>query len=616
MWINIRKSLSMLLLLLILVSILPWVSVDANSETYYGEAYYDLTTEQQRTAYRLVEEAIAGLSPVVDFNGIVEIYYRDLLDIVRAVCVDHPQYFWFLEDGIYHYDSVFEGNLVNRFEPQYILDGQVVSAGSQELADAMYAFNAKVNEIVAGIPVNYTSEYEIALYLHDYLVDHVSYTLEGDHPSAYAALIHGSAACYGYSKAYQCLLNEAGIRARTITGNSPDENGNLIGHAWNQLWLDGACYYTDVTWDDYETVNLHACFAVPLETISKDHFAQSEFILPDCGHSQLDYHAMYQGSGIVSMTPDTKPEEIAPCFRLDSITEAGAVFSCELRYKPGLFFGWLRNHGQRLYDLLGLSAFTQVYYYQQYDVYYIQLVDVKYSKPQPAVQGISLNVTSVSLPGIGKQVQLTAKITCDNLWTPDLVYESSDPSVARVNEKGLVTAVSEGTAVITARSADGKVSDNCAITVTAAEEHTHKMRTFEAEEPTCTQDGHIRYYLCTLCGLRFADETATTQFVQTSEFVLPATGHVELTWISRFDYHMKQCKCGHSFTNTKADHKDADADKKCDTCGSQIQSAAQLAPNAAQKDASGGRVWPVVFVIVAIAAIVLIFVVRKRRRGY
>lgn len=607
-----NRNTSILLLALLLLMMLPFVPASAENEASYGEAYSNLQTDAQRMAYRLVEEAVAGLAPSIVFEGIVDIYYRDLADVIRAVCVDHPQYFWFLETGRYHYDKVFEGNLVTSFEPEYILDGVIINAGSQELINAMYIFNSKVNSIVSGIPVNLTSDYEVALYLHDYLVEHVSYTLEGDHPSAYAALVHGQAACYGYSKAYQCLLNAAGIRARTITGSCYDENGNMVGHAWNQVWLDGACYYVDVTWDDFEYINMHACFAVSLEKISQDHFAESEFILPECGHDQLDYYSLCAGSGIAKMHARMTAAEAAPYFRLTEFTEEGAVFACEIRFVGVDVFSWFDGISWKLKNLLGLSSGTQLYYSWMYDVYYLELVDPSYQMKEPKIHSIRLNLEDVILPGVGTQAQLLAEIKADTAWTPDLVYESSDMLIASVDSQGLVTAVSEGNAIITARSPDGSVSASCAVTVSSAPEHVHKLRLFESKAPTCKQDGHVSYYLCTGCGRRYADDTATIEYSEATDFVVPATGHVQLRWIIQLDGHMQKCECGEELPQTKEQHTDADADGKCDLCGGPMPISGQNKPILSDEKSSGRWIWIVVSVVAVFIAVTAIVVTRAR----
>ena len=611
----VRKFLCLLMMAVLCLQCAPFTVVSAQEIGYTGEAYEDLPTEEMRTVYRILEEGIAGLSPVIALNS-VEIYYAELMDVIRAVCVDHPDYFWFLEQGIVNYTGATTKSNVSSFEPEYILNGKSINAGSQELIDAMYAFHTKVQEIVNGIPVNCTTDYEIALYLHDYLAEHVTYTLEGEHPSAYAAIILGEAACYGYSKAYQCLLNAAGIRARTITGDSDNGEGNLMGHAWNLVWLDGDCYYVDVTWDDLDDLISHSCFAISLTKISKDHYADPEFILPDCSHTCLDHYTLSQGPGNIRATTSTTAEELAACFQFNGIGADGAEFVCEINFPNGVFWNWFDRLYNNLRGKLGLSVDTEVYYYQMYNAYYLIMVDPNYDQDMPAVQSIELDAAEITLTGIGMRYQLKPQIQAESCWTPELSYSSSDEFVATVNDQGIITAVGEGTAVITAQSAQGDVSAACSVTVSAGPEHTHSMRYFGEAEPSCTQDGHGAYYLCTSCGCRFADENGSVMYTQTAEYVIPAS-HNRLLYISKEGYHMRHCKCGADLPETKEAHTDADGDGKCDVCHFSLEgSSIKDKDEHRQKD--NGKGWITVVVIAALVGggAALYFVIRKRRWGY
>lgn len=611
----IQKMVSVLLLLLILLPLLPAIPASAESEAYYGEAYKDLQKEEHRIAYKLMEEGIAGLSPSIQLQGHVNINYKEMMKVIRAVCVDHPQYFWFLEEGRFVYNNENDDNYIVSFEPKYVLDGERVSIGSQKLLDAVFAFHTKVQQIIGGIPMNYTTDYEIALYLHDYLAEHITYTLEGDHPSAYAALIRGEAACYGYSKAYQCLLNAVGIRARTITGDSPDENGNLSGHAWNQIWLDGECYYADVTWDDFEDVTMHGYFAISLEKISADHIAEPEFILPECGHETINFYYHSRGIGVADAKSTTTAAQLAPRFRLDSFDSQEAVFGCEIRYNDGNFFGWFDKIYGDLWRRMGLSNQAAVYYYQMENVYYLQLVDPGYSGNFPPVSAIGLNAGSVSMPSAGTRYQLRPNVEAEGDWIPNLLYTSSDPSVVSVDKWGLVTAISEGTAIISASSRDGTVSAECEFTVQPQPPHNHTMRMFTTKQATCTQDGHETYYLCTDCGRRFADEAGTIEHTNTESFVLPASGHVELSWVKRFDYHQQECQCGEEISGTRANHLDDSGDKLCDVCGLEMMVSTPTLPKPTPDEKiNGGWVYALTAVIpVGIAAF---FVIRRIRRRH
>lgn len=619
MKIRFRKVLSFLFVLCLLMNTMSGVYVTATPDVdtqYYGEAYYDLKTEDHKLAYRLLEEGIAGLAPRIEFEGIVKINYKQMCDVIRAVCVDHPQYFWFLEEGGFTYGDVSHGGYIVSFDPKYILDGKEVAVGSQALSDAMFAFHNKVQQIIQSIPVNYTTEYEIALYLHDYLAQQVTYTLEGEHPSAYAALIHGEAACYGYSKAYQCLLNAAGIRARTITGTSDNGDGKLEGHAWNQVWIDDECYYVDVTWDDQNVVTMHSYFLIPLSDISKDHFAGSEFILPECNHKEIDITAA--GKGIAYADYTTSAKQVAPSFYPISKTENAVTLVCEIKYDGNNFFDWLDWIGMDLLNELGLSRTTSVYYYDLYDSYYLQLVDNHYNAKKSEVIAILLEETQIILSGTGRQYQLQPQIQAESVWTPDVIYSSSDDAVVKVSESGLITANGPGTAVITVTNEDATVQASCTITVEEAPAHTHTMRLFSEKQPTCVQDGYQTHYLCIGCGIRFNDEFGSAALLKTTDFIYPATGHQQYSWVKKLDFHVEKCACGYEKPNTTGNHIDKDSNGKCDVCDGVIpkgDSSVQTKPEPSGKEqAAANWLIPTVIVVILVVGIIVFLLIRKRRR--
>ena len=78
---------------------------------------------------------------------------------------------------------------------------------------------------------------------------------------------------------------------------------------------------------------------------------------------------------------------------------------------------------------------------------------------------VQLTTTSATLYS-GNKTALEAFVTPWNLTDRSIVWSSSDEKIATVNANGVVTAVSEGTAVITAASKlDGTVKAECTITV-------------------------------------------------------------------------------------------------------------------------------------------------------
>ena len=84
---------------------------------------------------------------------------------------------------------------------------------------------------------------------------------------------------------------------------------------------------------------------------------------------------------------------------------------------------------------------------------------------------LSLGVTSITLSPtestleVGQTVQLSAAVSPSGAADKTLTWKSDDTSVAAVSESGLVTALSVGTAKITATDVSGEVSASCEITV-------------------------------------------------------------------------------------------------------------------------------------------------------
>lgn len=141
---------------------------------------------------------------------------------------------------------------------------------------------------------------------------------------------------------------------------------------------------------------------------------------------------------------------------------------------------------------------------------------------------ITLNTNGKTLY-IGKTYQLEATITPDNATNQDIKWESTDESIAKVDQNGRVTAVSKGiTTVIAKNTADG-VSESCVITVLDKDEDENRgdhdipndpsigdatIQPINPTDPTLAPgvipQAGMRYFIMamlviiTICGVRFA----------------------------------------------------------------------------------------------------------------
>lgn len=115
---------------------------------------------------------------------------------------------------------------------------------------------------------------------------------------------------------------------------------------------------------------------------------------------------------------------------------------------------------------------------------------------QVEVTSVTLDKTELALTigGIGgAAVQLTATVTPDNATDADVDWSSSDVSVATVDGSGLVTAVADGTATITAKAGD-KTAE-CTVTVALGVESVTMGSYNCAKVYTSATNGY--YIMCT-----------------------------------------------------------------------------------------------------------------------
>ena len=112
------------------------------------------------------------------------------------------------------------------------------------------------------------------------------------------------------------------------------------------------------------------------------------------------------------------------------------------------------------------------------------------------VTSITLDTTSEILTAIGQTVQLTPTIVPDNATLRNVTWTSSNESVAVVDENGLVKALGNGIAVITATTVDGtNLSASCTVEVVDNTPHV-TGKTFTLR---CAR-GYVGYDGSTLCS--------------------------------------------------------------------------------------------------------------------
>lgn len=136
-----------------------------------------------------------------------------------------------------------------------------------------------------------------------------------------------------------------------------------------------------------------------------------------------------------------------------------------------------------------------------------------------SVTGVKLDKPSLTLQETGSDTP-TVTVEPDNATNKNVNWESSDTSIATVDASGKVTAISAGSATITATAADGsEVSASCSVTVA----HGNMVHT-PKKDAACTADGNEEYWTCETCGKYFSDANGNTEIAEDS-WIISAINH-------------------------------------------------------------------------------------------
>ena len=101
--------------------------------------------------------------------------------------------------------------------------------------------NKKVQEIVTEVIKSGMSDYDKALALHDWIIDHADYDDSLTKSEPVDLLFDGLGTCNAYMGTYKLLLDAVGIANINSFGDD---------HGWNRVKMGGKWYHVDCTWDD------------------------------------------------------------------------------------------------------------------------------------------------------------------------------------------------------------------------------------------------------------------------------------------------------------------------------------------------------------------------------
>lgn len=191
-------------------------------------------TDNEKKAYIRTVRELEQKNDVFYLEG-NEVTNQELDRIWKAVVQDHPEFFWI---DTYEYTYNPDTGVVDKITVLYNMK-------DDEIADAQQKVDDWKNKAMAGV-TSEMSNYEVAKYLHDYIIDNTAYDTSAANNQNILSVAEGASVCAGYARAYQYLMNEAGLFATTAQGTTVLNQS----HAWNLIKIGDEYGWVDTTWDD------------------------------------------------------------------------------------------------------------------------------------------------------------------------------------------------------------------------------------------------------------------------------------------------------------------------------------------------------------------------------
>ena len=214
----------------------PAEAVDGLKEEQTQAFHYNRLSESEQKLYGeilyILQQRLEDIQISTTDSGEVE-------KVFQCVLNDHPEIFYVEGYTLTRY-ALGEELKMMTLSGTYSMTPETIEAKKQLI-------DSYVNQCFASLPTGEGSQYAIARYVYEYLIENTEYDAGApDNQNICSVFITHRSVCQGYAKATQYLLQKAGIEATLIMGTV--QNGE--GHAWNLVKLDGENYFMDTTWGD------------------------------------------------------------------------------------------------------------------------------------------------------------------------------------------------------------------------------------------------------------------------------------------------------------------------------------------------------------------------------
>lgn len=156
-----------------------------------------------------------------------------------------------------------------------------------------YEIEQTAKKIISKLIDEEMTEYDKVEAVHNWICDNITYaqSMDDSDQDVYGALVLREARCAGYAKAFTYLLDLINIKSEVISGESIDDNGNFVDHAWNVVYIEDEPYYFDITWNDKDNNECYYdWFGVTKQEFNLSHFPNKGYDWVDAKDIQFCYY--------------------------------------------------------------------------------------------------------------------------------------------------------------------------------------------------------------------------------------------------------------------------------------------------------------------------------------
>ncbi len=221
---------------------------------------YSILNDLEKEYYdAIVNLPLGEMSFTISYSPVLskaEFETIDFVKIMYAICLDHPEIFYY--NGYAYSKSYYPSN-GSVVSITYLVAVKKHSQTDEEIytSSNIPEYAEALKTAFEGVAVDTSNRYNFVKSVHDYLCNSVTYINDyGSCHDVYGTLVNKEAVCQGYAETMKMFCDYYKIPCVCISGVA---NGG--GHMWNAVQMDdGKWYLLDITWDDQGDYGIYRDF--------------------------------------------------------------------------------------------------------------------------------------------------------------------------------------------------------------------------------------------------------------------------------------------------------------------------------------------------------------------